>query len=25
VPKIGDQLYLALGPCSLIGVIAVMR
>jgi signal transduction histidine kinase/CheY-like chemotaxis protein len=25
VPKIGDQLYLAVGPCSLIGVIAVMR
>jgi signal transduction histidine kinase/CheY-like chemotaxis protein len=25
VPKIGDQLYLALGPCSLIGVIAVIR
>jgi signal transduction histidine kinase/CheY-like chemotaxis protein len=25
VPKIGDQLYLAIGPCSLIGVIAVMR
>ena len=25
VPKFGDQLYLALGPCSLIGVIAVMR
>jgi signal transduction histidine kinase/CheY-like chemotaxis protein len=25
VPEIGDQLYLALGPCSLIGVIAVMR
>jgi signal transduction histidine kinase/CheY-like chemotaxis protein len=25
VPKFGDQLYLALGPCSLIGVVAVMR
>jgi signal transduction histidine kinase/CheY-like chemotaxis protein len=25
VPKIGDQLYLAVGPCSLIGVIAVIR
>jgi len=25
VPKIGDQLYLALGPCSLIGIVAVMR
>jgi signal transduction histidine kinase/CheY-like chemotaxis protein len=25
VPEIGDQLYLAVGPCSLIGVIAVMR
>jgi len=25
VPEIGDQLYLALGPCSLIGVIAVVR
>jgi signal transduction histidine kinase/CheY-like chemotaxis protein len=25
VPEIGDQLYLALGPCSLIGVLAVMR
>jgi signal transduction histidine kinase/CheY-like chemotaxis protein len=25
IPKIGDQLYLAVGPCSLIGVIAVMR
>jgi len=25
IPKIGDQLYLALGPCSLIGVIAVTR
>ena len=25
VPKFGDQLYLALGPCSLIGVITVMR
>jgi signal transduction histidine kinase/ActR/RegA family two-component response regulator len=25
VPKYGDQLYLALGPCSLIGLIAVVR
>jgi signal transduction histidine kinase/CheY-like chemotaxis protein len=25
VPKYGDQLFLAIGPCSLIGVIAVAR
>jgi signal transduction histidine kinase/CheY-like chemotaxis protein len=25
VPKYGDQLFLAVGPCSLIGVIAVAR
>lgn len=25
VPKYGDQLFLAIGPCSLIGVIAVTR
>jgi signal transduction histidine kinase/CheY-like chemotaxis protein len=25
VPKIGDQLFLVLGPCSLLGVMAVLR
>jgi signal transduction histidine kinase/AmiR/NasT family two-component response regulator len=25
VPRVGDQLFLAMGPCSVIGVLAVLR